>query len=286
MRVKLCTVLVTIAWALSARDARAGDEAYLGEWTGTGQLGSVETKDNLAVTREGTDRLRLHGTLVGPDGDQLLEWSGDGHVDSAGLTCEIDDTPGFAGALAGLLGTRGSGRYELLGGGRLEGGFTSARGSPTERLARTTRSASAGPEALEGAFATGADAVPQLNANDPECLTTLSHDRVIEVSTLAPAGRAHPDAHLDYAFEGRFRVFVSNQNRTGAPVHQVIALHAPGDRAVSVRVLTLASTRTDEAPYRDGPGSPTDTATLAHLKHPTDVRPGRGHVGEGARGPP
>jgi hypothetical protein len=112
-------------------------------------------------------------------------------------------------------------------------------------------------EALDGGWVDGPGQRPQLNANDPEILTTVRGGRTIAVSTLAPDGTASPAAHLDHAFDGPFRVFAHQQNRTGAPVQQLVLVYNPGETPVRLEAEALVSTTTGEAPYTDlgGPGA-------------------------------
>lgn len=122
------------------------------------------------------------------------------------------------------------------------------------------------------------DDVPVFNSNSPEVVL----EEGILLSTFPPDGKATPEAHLDYAFEGRFDIFAHHiarartlqQTRT---LFQGILLHNPSDRTVRVEVLQGASylTRPDalfvELPnYLDdplgtvysGPGSRTSNDIL------------------------
>jgi hypothetical protein len=91
---------------------------------------------------------------------------------------------------------------------------------------------------------------PQFNSNYPERLTKLNHGD-ITLSTLSPTGRTDIDAHLDYAFTGKFRVLISHINLTNVRAYQVFVLRNPGSGNVNVKVNALASTddATGPPPY-------------------------------------
>ncbi|MBO9999368.1 MAG: DUF3370 domain-containing protein [Cyanobacteria bacterium SID2] len=86
------------------------------------------------------------------------------------------------------------------------------------------------------------DDVPVFNSNSPEVVL----EEGILLSTFPPADKAHPEAHLDYAFEGRFDIFTHHiarartreQTRT---LFQGILLHNSTARTVRVEVLHGAS---------------------------------------------
>ncbi len=106
-------------------------------------------------------------------------------------------------------------------------------------------------EPVAGGLVLGKGAVAQLNSNNPEIITTLAKGG-IAVSTLSPSPQAsNNSSRLDYSFNGPFRLFSSNQNRTGAPIHQTVALHNPGSEPITVKVKAFATTATGEAPYVD-----------------------------------
>lgn len=197
--------------------------------------------------------LDVRGWREGPAG--RAAWGGLGRVEGADLVVEARPSPGIAGALGGAGGGAPlRGRWTLTPGGALVGGWT-APGAATEVLHQRPALAPSLPQGelhwARGGFVEGADRCPMLHANDPEVITSIDGDRVIAASTLSPAGRAEPRAHLDHAFQGRFRIFASNQNRAGRALHQVIVLFAPGDAPARVRIHALASAATGEAPYRD-----------------------------------
>ncbi|MBD2362186.1 DUF3370 family protein [Anabaena minutissima FACHB-250] len=121
------------------------------------------------------------------------------------------------------------------------------------------------------------DTIPTFNSNSPELVTTEG----ILLSTFPPEGKQVQDAHLNYAFQGRFDIFThhiaraetANQNRT---VYQGIIVHNPGNEPVTLQVLQAASYLTREAPFINlpdmadnsqntvysGPGSRTMTDVL------------------------
>ena len=91
------------------------------------------------------------------------------------------------------------------------------------------------------------DNVPVFNSNSPE----LVAEPGILLSTFPPEGMAMPDAHLDFAFEGRFDVFAHHVYKAldyDAEVPELldslyvgILMHNPGAAPVTVRILSGAS---------------------------------------------
>lgn len=86
------------------------------------------------------------------------------------------------------------------------------------------------------------DTVPVFNSNSPE----LVGDPGILLSTFPPDGMGQPEAHLDFAFEGRFDVFAHHVYRADDPddlrsMYVAILVHNPGVDAVTVNVLSGAS---------------------------------------------
>lgn len=86
------------------------------------------------------------------------------------------------------------------------------------------------------------DSVPVFNSNSPE----LVGSEGILLSTLPPQGMAHPEAHLNYGFTGRFDMFAHHVYR--APdesdrrsLYLGVLLYNPGDRPVTVDILQAAS---------------------------------------------
>ncbi len=86
------------------------------------------------------------------------------------------------------------------------------------------------------------DMVPVFNSNSPE----LIGEPGILLSTFPPEGMAQPEAHLDFAFEGRFDVFAHHVYRADDPedlrsMYVAILVHNPGIETVTVNVLAGAS---------------------------------------------
>ena len=91
------------------------------------------------------------------------------------------------------------------------------------------------------------DAIPVFNSNSPE----LVGEPGILLSTFPPAGMATPEAHLEFAFEGRFDVFAHHVYKAldyDAEVPELldslfigILMHNPSAEPVTVRVLSGAS---------------------------------------------
>ena len=89
--------------------------------------------------------------------------------------------------------------------------------------------------------------VPVFNSNSPE----LVAEPGILLSTFPPEGMATPDAHLDFAFEGRFDVFAHHVYKAldyDAEVPELldslyvgVLMHNPSAEPVTVRVLSGAS---------------------------------------------
>ena len=91
------------------------------------------------------------------------------------------------------------------------------------------------------------DNIPVFNSNSPELVETPG----ILLSTFPPAGMAVPEAHLDFAFNGRFDVFAhhvykaldySEENpELLDSLYIGILVHNPGTAPVTVRTLSGAS---------------------------------------------
>ncbi|MEL6332477.1 MAG: DUF3370 family protein, partial [Cyanobacteria bacterium J06626_26] len=86
------------------------------------------------------------------------------------------------------------------------------------------------------------DTVPVFNSNSPE----LVGNPGILLSTFPPDGMGQPEAHLDFAFEGRFDVFAHHVYRADDPddlrsMYVAILVHNPGIETVTVNVLHGAS---------------------------------------------
>jgi hypothetical protein len=98
--------------------------------------------------------------------------------------------------------------------------------------------------------------VPTFNSNSPE----LIEEGGILLSTFPGSGKRVPQAHLNYAFNGRFDIFshhlarAETQAETQQPFYQGILIHNPSDRAVTVDILQAASyLGTPDAPFIDLP---------------------------------
>lgn len=100
----------------------------------------------------------------------------------------------------------------------------------------------------------GLNDVPVLNSNSPEVVEQAG----ILVSTLPKQGKLHPEAHLDYAFNGRFDIFVHHIARADwqdAPTLYIgIALYNAGDQPRVVEILQAGSYLSQpDAPFKDLP---------------------------------
>jgi hypothetical protein len=121
------------------------------------------------------------------------------------------------------------------------------------------------------------DSVPVFNSNSPE----LIQQNGILLSTFPRNDMAYGDAHLDYAFEGRFDFFAHHVARGVAYNDRRTlfiggVLYNPTDRPVTVEILQGVSYLSQEAPFRNlastrsnpdgnvyaGPGSRTVTDFL------------------------
>lgn len=110
----------------------------------------------------------------------------------------------------------------------------------------------------------------QVQSNNPELLTDASfadlESGVLTVSTHAPVGKEHPEAHLDHPLEGSFSFASSHQNRSSRTVSSNVVWTNPTDAPVTVRIHANVSETSRSAPYRaelsgvqtdrqtDGPG--------------------------------
>lgn len=100
------------------------------------------------------------------------------------------------------------------------------------------------------------DEVLMFNSNSPEVVQTEG----ILLSTFPKVGKAHPEAHLNQAFQGRFDLFahhISNQAKTQDPIKTLylgILLYNPGLTPLRVDVLQAASYLSQpDAPFIDLP---------------------------------
>ncbi|MEO1210638.1 MAG: DUF3370 domain-containing protein [Cyanobacteria bacterium J06638_20] len=105
------------------------------------------------------------------------------------------------------------------------------------------------------------DSVPVFNSNSPEVVQQPG----ILLSTFPPDDMAVPDAHLDYAFEGRFDIFAHHIARGTTPndvrtLFLGILIHNPSDEPVTVEVSQAVTYLSQEAPFYDLPSYVTDTA--------------------------
>jgi hypothetical protein len=86
------------------------------------------------------------------------------------------------------------------------------------------------------------DAVPVFNSNSPELIGTEG----ILLSTFPPADRQSPDAHLNFAFAGRFDLFAHHVFRALAPdnltsMYLGVMVYNPGENPVTIDTLQAAS---------------------------------------------
>jgi hypothetical protein len=99
------------------------------------------------------------------------------------------------------------------------------------------------------------DAVPVFNSNSPE----LVQSEGILLSTFPSEEMAHPDAHLNFGFNGRFDVFAHHVYRAPSAedlrsLYLGIVLYNPGDRPITVDILQAASYLSQpDAPFVDLP---------------------------------
>lgn len=86
------------------------------------------------------------------------------------------------------------------------------------------------------------DQVPVFNSNSPELIGTEG----ILLSTFPPDGKQHPEAHLNFAFNGRFDLFAHHVFKALAAdnlaaMHLGVIVYNPGDRPVTIDILQAAS---------------------------------------------
>lgn len=96
------------------------------------------------------------------------------------------------------------------------------------------------------------DTVPLFNSNSPEWVKTEG----ILLSTLPPTGKQHPEAHLDYAFQGRFNLFAHHFSHTppdSQTLYVGILLQNAGSKPATVEVGAAASFELREAPFQEQP---------------------------------
>ncbi|MBE9137799.1 DUF3370 domain-containing protein, partial [Nodosilinea sp. LEGE 07088] len=142
----------------------------------------------------------------------------------------------------------------------------------------------------------GLDDIPVFNSNSPEVV----QQNGILLSTFPKDGMAHPDAHLNYAFEGRFDIFAHHIARGINPddrrtLFMAVVVYNPGSEPVDITINQGVSYLSQEAPFINlpdarlstngsvyaGPGSRTTTDILrgANQSHwPDRITIPPGHV--------
>lgn len=140
------------------------------------------------------------------------------------------------------------------------------------------------------------DEVPVFNSNSPE---VVQQDGIL-LSTFPKDGMAAADAHLDYAFEGRFDIFAHHIARGLTPddrrtLFLGVVVYNPGEEPVELEIQQGVSYLSQEAPFVDlpeiklndhgnvfaGPGSRTTTDILRGVNQshwPTTITIPPGHV--------
>ncbi|TVP64343.1 MAG: DUF3370 domain-containing protein [Leptolyngbya sp. LCM1.Bin17] len=142
------------------------------------------------------------------------------------------------------------------------------------------------------------DDIPVFNSNSPEVVQREG----ILLSTFPKDGMSHPDAHLNYAFNGRFDIFAHHIARGTSPndrrtLFLGVVLYNPGNEPVEVAVHQGVTYLSQEAPFRDlpaarlstngnvyaGPGSRTTTdmlrgASQDHWPKSVTIPPGHVHL--------
>lgn len=108
------------------------------------------------------------------------------------------------------------------------------------------------------------DTIPVFNSNSPE----LIGEPGILLSTFPPEGMEQPEAHLNFAFDGRFDVFAHHVYRADDPddlsaMYVAILVHNPGVDTVTLKVLAGAS-------YLSQPDAPFITLPSAVPFSPSD----------------
>ena len=144
----------------------------------------------------------------------------------------------------------------------------------------------------------GLDQVPVFNSNSPE----LIRSEGILLSTFPGRGKATPEAHLDYAFEGRFDIFdhhvVHGQRENDTRTTYIgILVHNPTRQPVTLRLREAASYISQESPWHQrasvesnlastnfsGPGSRLMNDILrdrrqSHWPSQVEILPGESHL--------
>ncbi|MDA0867812.1 MAG: DUF3370 domain-containing protein [Cyanobacteria bacterium] len=98
------------------------------------------------------------------------------------------------------------------------------------------------------------DSVPVFNSNSPE----LVQEEGILLSTFPGEGMTDPDAHLNYAFEGRFDIFTHHIARglthsDRRTLFMGTVVYNPTDEPVQLEILQGVSYLSQQAPFRDLP---------------------------------
>ncbi|AZB72793.1 DUF3370 domain-containing protein [Synechococcus elongatus] len=99
------------------------------------------------------------------------------------------------------------------------------------------------------------DNIPVFNSNSPE----LVLQEGILLSTFPGSDKQHPDAHLNYVFQGRFDLFAhhiarADEGRSLRTLHLGILVGNPSDQPVTLRVLDGASyVSQPDAPFKPLP---------------------------------
>ncbi|HIK45060.1 MAG TPA: DUF3370 domain-containing protein [Leptolyngbyaceae cyanobacterium M65_K2018_010] len=142
------------------------------------------------------------------------------------------------------------------------------------------------------------DEVPVFNSNSPEVV----QQEGILLSTFPPTGMATPEAHLNFAFNGRFDIFAHHIARGLDPddrrtLFMGVVVYNPGTEPVEITINQGVSYLSQEAPFVDlpesrlnsngtvfaGPGSRTATDMLrgvsqAHWPRTITIPPGHVHL--------
>ncbi|MEO1095558.1 MAG: DUF3370 domain-containing protein [Cyanobacteria bacterium J06638_28] len=96
------------------------------------------------------------------------------------------------------------------------------------------------------------DMVPMFNSNSPEWVKTEG----ILLSTLPPDGKAHPEAHLNSAFQGHFNLFAHHFSHTppdSKTLYVGILLRNASSETATVDIGPAASYELREAPFQEQP---------------------------------
>lgn len=259
--------------------------AFEGEWRISGRDSSHGAYSGGAALRRKGEGFELIGEVLTARGQRLLRRA-QARLQGGELVIEEPESTGLVGALRGLGAAQPAelGRLRKLAADSLTGSWrfspASAASESWSRITLPERRAAAAYERLDGGFIEDPRQRAQLNANDPEIITRVDEDSCIAVSTLGKLGKTQPEAHLGYSFSGPFRIFVSNQNRSGGAIFQVIALHNPGVKTVKIQVEALASSSTGEAPYADHSAPETDIQLWGKAVGPGEAAAARVLKGE------